>query len=49
MRYVCTVCGFVYDDAPAVCPLCRAEGEKVEPVKEEKSNPYAGTQTEKNL
>ncbi len=51
-KYRCLVCGTVFeldDDAPAVCPLCRAEGEKVEPVKEEKSNPYAGTQTEKNL
>ncbi len=51
-QYRCLVCGTVFelpDDAPAVCPLCRAEGDRVERIVEEKANPYAGTQTEKNL
>lgn len=58
-KYRCLMCGSVFeleDDAPAVCPLCKAEGERLElieeikeEVKEEKANPYAGTQTEKNL
>ena len=31
------------------CPRCKQGKEKFEPVAEMKANPYAGTQTEKNL
>ena len=31
------------------CPRCKQGKEKFEPIEEVKSNPYAGTQTEKNL
>lgn len=31
------------------CPRCKQGKEKFEPVEEVKTNPYAGTQTEKNL
>ena len=54
----CTVCGKVFEAESledAVCPLCGAKGDKLElvedeaAIKEAKANPYAGTQTEKNL
>ena len=48
--YKCLVCGKVFeveDGAEPVCPLCKAKGDKLELAV--KSNPYAGTQTEKNL
>ncbi len=53
----CSVCGYVHEGPMTddfVCPRCKQPASvfvKVEPeVKEEpKSNPYAGTQTEKNL
>ena len=47
-KYVCKVCGYVYegDSAPAECPICHKKN-VFDPVKEE--SPYAGTQTEKNL
>ena len=49
MKYVCKICGYVYegDSAPEVCPMCKQK-DVMEPVPELK-NPYAGTQTEKNL
>ena len=49
MKYVCKICGYVYegDSAPEVCPMCKQK-DVMEPVPEPK-NPYAGTQTEKNL
>ena len=52
--YKCLVCGEVFtveDGAEAVCPLCGVSGDKLALVEETKggSNPYAGTQTEKNL
>ena len=49
MKYVCKICGYVYegDSAPEVCPMCKQK-DVMEPVSEPK-NPYAGTQTEKNL
>ncbi len=50
--YKCLICGLVFsveDGAEAVCPKCKATGDKLELVAEKKSNPYAGTQTEKNL
>ena len=48
--YKCLVCGKVFDvedGVEPVCPLCKAKGDKLVEVK--KANPYAGTQTEKNL
>ena len=50
--YKCLVCGQVFqveDGVEPECPLCHAKGDKLELVEEKKSNPYAGTQTEKNL
>ena len=50
--YKCLICGKVFDVADGetpVCPLCAAEGDKLELVENAKANPYAGTQTEKNL
>ncbi|MCR5783824.1 MAG: 4Fe-4S binding protein [Clostridia bacterium] len=50
--YKCLVCGKVFDvedGVEPVCPLCKAKGDKLELIEEKKSNPYAGTQTEKNL
>lgn len=48
MKYICKVCGYVYegDTAPKKCPKCHQEG-VFEPIIEK--NPYAGTKTEKNL
>ena len=45
--YKCKVCGevFTVKEGEAVCPKCRLSGDKLELL----SNPYAGTQTEKNL
>ena len=56
MKIKCTICGEIFE-APslkdAICPLCGAMGEALEPVaeeaKEEKKTKYAGTETEKNL
>lgn len=52
MKFVCTVCGYVYegDKAPEECPKCHQKN-CFKPVEEEKNvkNPYAGTKTEKNL
>jgi len=54
--FKCNVCGAVFeaeDKETAICPVCGVSGddleEIVEEVKAEKKNPYAGTQTEKNL
>ncbi len=47
--YRCKVCGEVFtaeDGVTPVCPRCKQSGDKLEEVK---SNPYEGTQTEKNL
>lgn len=50
MKFVCSICGFVFegDSAPEVCPKCKQTG-VMKPVEEEKKNKYEGTQTEKNL
>ena len=50
-KWVCTVCGYVHegDEAPEQCPVCKQPKEKFKMMVEEKKNPYAGTQTEKNL
>ena len=48
MKYKCLVCGLVFeanDGEEAVCPKCKAKGDKLVAL----TNPYAGTETEKNL
>ena len=48
MKYKCLVCGIVFDvkdGEEPVCPKCKAKGDKLVPV----TNPYVGTETEKNL
>ena len=49
-KWVCTVCGYVHEgeEAPEKCPICKQPKEKFKLV-ETPNNPYAGTQTEKNL
>lgn len=49
-KWVCTVCGYVHegDVPPEKCPVCKQPAEKFKLVEENK-NPYAGTQTGKNL
>ncbi len=50
-NYKCLVCGAefaVEEGVEPVCPVCKAKGDKLQLI-EEKRNPYAGTQTEKNL
>lgn len=50
--YKCLVCGVVFDvedGVEPVCPKCGAKGDKLELIADKKANPYAGTQTEKNL
>ncbi|MCQ2613317.1 MAG: rubrerythrin family protein [Treponemataceae bacterium] len=50
-KWKCSVCGYEYegDVPPEKCPACKQPAEKFLKVEENKSNPYAGTQTEKNL
>ena len=50
-KWVCSVCGYVHEGEtpPEKCPVCKQPAEKFNLVEEEKKNPYAGTQTEKNL
>ena len=50
----CTVCGYVHEGPMTddfTCPRCKQPASKFEKVEPEapKKNPYAGTQTEKNL
>ena len=51
-KWVCKVCGFVEHkdklEPDYKCPVCNAPASKFELVVED-GNPYAGTQTEKNL
>ena len=57
LQYKCKVCGQIFEveeGQEAICPLCKQKGDKLEligekTVEEKKSNPYAGTRTEKNL
>ena len=54
MKYKCKICGHefeVADGQTPQCPLCKAEGDHLEIIggEEMSKNPYAGTQTEKNL
>ena len=59
-KWQCTVCGYIHEGPlpeDFECPLCmqpasafeQIEAPDPEPAAAEKSNPYAGTQTEKNL
>ena len=51
-KFYCLVCKKEFEvenGAEAVCPFCKAKGDKVVEVKAASSNKYAGTQTEKNL
>ncbi len=51
-KYYCTVCKITFevqDGQEPVCPKCKAKGDKLQLIEEVKKNPYAGTQTEKNL
>ena len=54
MKYVCKICGFIYDEATQdakwndldtdwVCPVCKAPKEKFEAVAETSTSKYAGT------
>ncbi len=52
MKFKCKVCGEIFEApsaAEAVCPRCKATGDKLEVITEAPANKYAGTQTEKNL
>jgi len=57
-KYKCNVCGVIFeiaDNEEPVCPVCGVGIDDLELIEETaaeapaKSNPYAGTQTEKNL
>lgn len=51
-KYKCLLCGKVFeaeDNAEPVCPVCKAKGDKLQEIKDETVNPYAGTKTEENL
>lgn len=53
MQYKCKLCGAVFDvedGQEAVCPLCGATGDQLEPVVQKNTDGgLKGTQTEKNL
>ena len=51
-KYQCKVCGLVFevkDGEEAVCPKCKAKGDKLVLIEDKPASKYAGTQTEKNL
>ena len=53
-KFKCLLCGDIFevaDNEEPICPLCGAGRDQLEEIKEESkaNNPYAGTQTEKNL
>ena len=55
-KWKCKICGYIYegDTLPTdyTCPICKQPAAMFEPLAPEgapKTNPYAGTQTEKNL
>ncbi len=52
VKYKCELCGEVFEVKPGetpVCPRCGATGDKLRLLEGKPANPYAGTQTEKNL
>ncbi len=50
-KWKCSVCGYEHegDVPPEKCPKCGQPAGKFQKIEESKKNPYAGTQTEKNL
>ena len=51
-KWKCSICGYEHegDTPPENCPVCKQPAGKFVKLEEEaKKNPYAGTQTEKNL
>ena len=53
-KWKCSVCGYIHEGplpADFTCPVCRQPASKFVKIGEDapKANPYAGTQTEKNL
>ena len=53
-KWKCSVCGYIHEGplpADFTCPVCRQPASKFVKIEPEtaKKNPYAGTQTEKNL
>ena len=53
-KWKCSVCGYVHEGPMTDdfrCPVCKQPAEKFVKIEEDapKKNPYAGTQTEKNL
>jgi len=51
-KFKCLACGEIFevpDGQVAVCPRCLQRGDKLEEIVEAPANPYAGTETEKNL
>lgn len=52
MKYLCKVCGEVFEVAEGVepvCPKCKHKGDDLEVMEDVKKTKYAGTETEKNL
>ena len=54
VKYRCTICGYIHEgELPEgfTCPVCKQPASVFEKIEETaiSSNPYAGTQTEKNL
>lgn len=50
--YLCKVCGTLFEAKEGenpVCPKCHSTGDKLRKVDVNRSNPYAGSKTEKNL
>lgn len=51
-KYKCKVCGHIFEveeGVEPICPVCKAKGDNLELIEDAPANPYAGTQTEKNL
>jgi len=51
IKYRCKLCGEIFEvksGEEAICPRCKAKGDALEVISE-RSNKYAGTETEKNL
>lgn len=50
-KYKCLSCGkdFETENKSPTCPICKAKGKSIMEITPRSSNPYQGTQTEKNL